>query len=527
MTGVLLLAAAAGCVCKTECGTMAEKQTDWKKINQQAFEKSLVPVALPQRDKIPFGNRKAVQFICPPVFEAPRADGVKRYRFELKDDAGKMLASFEAADSREPLTPVWGKVPVEFVNLTISPVGKDGKTGDALFTRRFYRCAWFKGPYPLNNHDYRGGAEKCFRYIYTLPHVQAWLTGGTVDDKAYRKYCYPSKLLPALVRALRHHAELDGSPAVRDQVTKISTRMADWLIDNSCAPGTPLEYLPPTYWEHTSYKIAKQYVGQIMMIYPMSAGHVYLDAFKFTRDKKYLQAACRLADSMKRLQLPNGSWMLKVRISDGTPVVPNVVVFDRTMHEFLTELAKLSGNREYLKMRDRAMERIWKHNLPLWDWDGQFEDIMPKPQYENLTKDGALFVAEELFKKGDVQTALKLVDWSEDQFVVWSDPAPTHRYAATWRLPAALEQYNCYMPIDASCAQFVFAFCRAYRVTGNELYLEKAKAIADNILRNQRPDGFIPTFFQDSEHLTWLNCMTFSAESLLYLDETLKGEKKL
>jgi|GEM_PF-3699999 len=147
---------------------MMKQQTDWNEINRIACERSLVPVALPQRDHIPFWNRKALQFISPPAFEVSRGPGAENYRFELKDDQGELLAAFTTRDPQEPLTPVWEKIPTGFVNLSILPVNKTGKAGDAIFTRRFYRCACFKGPYPLHNHDYRGGAERCLYLTYII-----------------------------------------------------------------------------------------------------------------------------------------------------------------------------------------------------------------------------------------------------------------------------------------------------------------------------------------------------------------------
>jgi hypothetical protein len=193
------------------------------------------------------------------------------------------------------------------------------------------------------------------------------------------------------------------------------------------------------------------------------------------------------------------------------------------MYYFLTDLAEITGNKEYTAMRDRAFAILTEKNLKEWNWDGQFEDTRPLPQYINLTKDGALFVAAKKFEAGDIATAEKIIAWAEDQFVVWSDPCPKGRFSSTWVLPAALEQYQCYMPIDASIARFINAFSLAYEVTGKELYRAKAQALADCVIRNQRESGEIPTFFQVSHYMTWLNCMIYTSQSLLQLDERLRS----
>ena len=51
--------------------------------------------------------------------------------------------------------------------------------------------------------------------------------------------------------------------------------------------------------------------------------------------------------------------------------------------------------------------------------------------------------------------------------------------------PAALEQYNCYWPVDASISNFISIWSKVYRTTGDPLYLEKAKAMAEEFARRE------------------------------------------
>ena len=494
-------------------------EINWDALNRQAYEESLIPVALPARDNIPFWNRNARRFIHPPAFEIAPVDGIRKYRFELTDDDGKVLAAFEAENPQEPLTAVWKELPVQLMRLNVYPINADGSKGESIFYKRFYRSAWFKGPYPVKNQDYTAAAYRCFSYIYHLEHVQNW---ETVDDTIYRKYCYPSKTLPAIIDAMLIHAEYDGREEVKANALRIAEKMVEWLICNSQAPGTPLEYLPPTYFKDTTYHVCRRHVGEIMMIYPMRVGLTYLKLYKLTGKQKYLDSALKIAATMKKLELPQGSWYLVYSEADGKPKCNNVVLINESMYDFLTELTEITGNKEYTAMRDRAFRILYEKNLKEWNWDGQFEDTTPLPQYDNLTKDGALFVARKKLEEGDIATAEKIIAWAEDQFVVWSDPCPEGRFSDTWILPGALEQYQCYMPIDASYARFIDIYSFAFIATGKQLYMEKAKALADCIIRNQRDSGEIPTFFQVSHYMTWLNCMERSAEVLLMLDERIK-----
>jgi len=512
--------------------SIVDAETDWDQINREAFAHSLRPVALPQRDGIPFWNQCAKQFIMPPAFEAQPLPKAAEYRFVLKNAQGELLAEFKAQSPQEPLTPVWADIPVGMVTLTIDALDQNGAILKNIFQREFYRAAWFKGPYPAKSHDYREAAFRCFSCVYNLPHIQAWLENGTVDEKVYRKYCYPSKTLSAIIECMLDYVEMTQDEEVRRKAYQIAAKMADWLIENSCPAGSPLEFLPPTYWKYANYENAKRNIGQIMMIYPADAGWSYLRLHRKLGARKYLDAAIRIGETLKKLELPTGSWYLKLYEETGKPCCENVVLLGGRMSNFLITLSEVTNDASYQAMRDRAYRRLIDHNLKLWDWDGQFEDVIPKERYQNLTKDQALFLASNLFRQGDRETALKIVDWSEDQFVVWSDPSPELRKASMYTvaqnsasivLPTALEQYNCYWPVDGSMAAFISAWSNTYRYTGNRVYLEKAKALADAILRNQRPDGSIPTWFFTIDLPDWLNCMIHTSEILLELDETINA----
>ena len=89
-----------------------------------------------------------------------------------------------------------------------------------------------------------------------------------------------------------------------------------------------------------------------------------------------------------------------------------------------------------------------------------------------------------------------------------------------WKTPTALEQYDYYTPIDASMGDMIGAFAAAYKATGDSLYLEKAKALADNITRHQRADGTIPTYFDSRKGSDWVNCMVYVADRLEMLADT-------
>ncbi|MFM9147006.1 MAG: hypothetical protein ACKORI_02605 [Verrucomicrobiota bacterium] len=47
-----------------------------------------------------------MQFLYAPAFDIPRVEGAVRYRFSVKDSAGR-VATFFAEEPWAPLSPVW------------------------------------------------------------------------------------------------------------------------------------------------------------------------------------------------------------------------------------------------------------------------------------------------------------------------------------------------------------------------------------------------------------------------------------
>lgn len=64
----------------------------------------------------------------------------------------------------------------------------------------------------------------------------------------------------------------------------------------------------------------------------------------------------------------------------------------------------------------------------------------------------------------------------------------------SWHTPAGLEQYFCYYPIDASTAHIIRGFLSFYEAGFGELYLAKAKALADQITVRWIPPEIAATF---------------------------------
>ena len=491
---------------------------DWAALNEQARRESLTVVHPGVPGKTPFWNIKSKAFIHPPAFDFKAVEGAAKYRFTVTEKAGGKTHVFTADNPWAALTPVWGDIPPGYVSVKAVGIDANGRELGEAGTRETYRAAFFKGPYPSGTGDYADAAKRCYAAVYRLPCVQGWLKQDTPPE-GYDLYCYPSKILSSMIQALLTFAE--EAPATdAEQAVAISRKMADWLIAQSLPGDSPLAHLPPTYWGDRR-GVAVRNAGQNMLLYPIHAALAYHRLFEKTNEKRYRTAFLDIAATMRRLQGEDGTWWLKVREKDGSPVRQNRIVPEGRFQEMFEKAAALTGDKGYLDCANRARAYVERTTFATWNWDGQFEDMDPMPPYHDMEKQKACDFAVWLFGEKRMGEARELLAWCEDQFVVWSDPIHNMDWK-NWKMPTALEQYDYYTPIDASMADFIGAFTAAYRATGDALYLEKAKALADCVTRHQRADGTIPTYFDSRKGSDWVNCMVYTAVRLQALDDELQ-----
>ena len=502
---------------------------DWPALNAAAREQAKSPIRAGVPGIRPFWNAHAKAFIHPPAFDFADVEGAKEWRFELKpqdNDSSFVIrhSSFGPDGSAvwtapHPWLPVpgdvWDSLALGYYTLRVEALGADGTPLAApAAERRFYRAAVFHGPYPAASRDYREAARRVYAAVFNMPQVQGWKTSDDPPE-GYDLYCYPAKILSSMVRALCRHARAEPKDAA--DARAIACKMADWLIAHSQPEGAPLAHFPPTYWGDRR-DVAVKYAGQNMLLYPAHAALAYFDLAEATGNVKYRDAALAIARTYVKLQGADGTWPLKVLEKDGSPVRANRLVPGRYILGMFDLAAKETGDASFVAARDRAFAFVLDESATTWNWDGQFEDMDPMPPYQNLQKGVAVDTAVRLFTMGRNAEAREIVDWCEDQFVVWSDPI-RHMDWQHWKTPTALEQYDYYTPIDASMGDMIGAFAAAYRATGDRLYLEKARALADNIIRNQRADGTIPTYFDSRNGSDWVNCMVYVADRLEYLSD--------
>ncbi len=484
-----------------------------------------------------FWNVNASQFIYVPSFEFHKIPAASKYEYTATDCKGN-THSFISDSLIAPLTPIWKDIPVGMVTLKVEGIHRISGEKYLSGTRTFFKAAPFPGraDLPERARSYKECAEKALEYTFKNGISQHWLKHGLPDPDYYHNV-YPSKMIRSLVNAMLSYAEL--KPEIAGEALKLATNAADYLISITYGENYGTCDLPPTYsLKDMNMEVVKECApaainrqDSVMMIYPAQAGSMYLALEKATGDKKYFEAARRIADYYKRTVRPNGSWYLMVSKRTGEPEAENYCC-DFGILKFLNAFYKRTNEPCWQTLEQNYFEYLLKNRCEPFNWEGQFEDSYIGRSYVNLTHYPAghylEYLVENYADKPDTENKVReLMRFIEDQFVVWGEFAPwsDHHYDMNekWVSPAGLEQYHWYVPIDASTAEIMLKFLTAYEFTKDELFLEKAKALGDSITRMQVEDsGVFPTHWmwndcKETLQNFWLNCHIYTAFAMMKL----------
>ena len=525
----------------------------------------------------PFWNGYSIFFMYPPVLEFKAVARAETYAATVYSDT---FRKWDVACGKKPhvdLAAIWGEIPANgFVTVVCRGTDAEGRVCGLAGERAFLKTAAFTGDYPRAKWGYAEAARRIYDFVFNAtPQAEFRRTGKPYPK--YRKNCYPAKMDSALIELCLAYAKL--RPERKAEAMKFACTLCDYLMSVSEPAGAPLEYLAPTYLSGFGHPVADAYCAQTMMLEPVKVVTAALrlsQALKRENPalaKKYLDYAERGAATLLRHQLADGSWYLRLALKTGRP--PELVksgetselrfqkgvdlrqnrVFPLPFATMFDALADETGKDAYRQAAKRALGYVLREGGPMatYNWEGQFEDGPPTPPYMNLSKHPACDCAIYLLQKFPddskrVAEARELARFAEDQFVLWElpvrkdgaimSPATCPRIGdnkpfawnlstcRSWHVPGALEQYDCYNPIDASNAKLVRTYLALYRVTKNPLDLEKARAMADSIVNMTPENGDLPTHWRGkwSEQENWTNCMLHAADALMELDAVLRSQ---
>jgi hypothetical protein len=499
-------------------------------FGKTAWQESVVPIRPGKPGEKPFWNEYARQFIYAPAFDFKKTDDAVKYRFEIVSEATSKKYQFEDRVPYAPLSQVWKEMPVGQYSLKVVGISHDGDTLGTTGEKSFYRAAPFNGIYHEAVIPYDQSAGLALERLMNKDYVAYWFT-HKVPDPTYINYRYPAKIYSALLIGALTYARLKQGTYEAEHSVQLARIIADYMLDIRFKEGTPWEYFVPTYYGEHAENATKQHLKPInnFSIMGVDAGNAFLDMYDYLGEERYLKAAKQIADTYLKRQLENGSWYQFVNHETGVPTAENIVIptsiinyFDRLRNDY--------GVKGLEKATARAFDWIMDNPVKTWNWQAQFEDVVARPPYQNLSREQACDLAVYLFRnKKNNQLAEELVRFSEDQFIIWEKPVPVEFQerkggsSEDWITPSVQEQYVFWMPVGRAAGIMLETYWEAYLATKKEIYLAKAKSIANTFtLVQQENQGDYPTFFTKYPMNLWLNSTVYPAKIMMRFKENLR-----
>ncbi len=501
-------------------GVNAQTQSDFEKLKQQSLFESLKPIRKGTPNGQAFWNENAVFFIYAPAFDFKNTTWLvtqpKYFRYTAFSFTDKKEYIFTEKTPFEALTPIWDKLPNGKVYLKVEAISTDEKNSVLSGSRFFYKAASFSPPYPPAQYSFNEALRLGLNFMYNQEHIQNWLKTGKPDHENHSLYCYSALEVGSVINGMILYHKVFPQ---NDSSLQIAKKGADYLIQNSEKKGSPLEFFPQVY--EGKHLTAEKFGDEIILTEPAATGMAYLSLFEQTNDKKYFDAARRIADTYLKNQLTFGTWYIRINKKTGKPTSTELCI-PLKITNFLTILVEKYQLTFYKNATDKAIKWIWENPMKTFNWTGQFEDVEAAKPYQNLTKYEASWFAQFLLNHSEndsnyLPLAKELIAFCEDQFVVWETPNFYDNWGnstVSWHTPAVLEQYKCYVPIDASAVQMIETFYLAYKKTGEMLYYQKALALANSLVNSQKENGQVPTFWANGFTEFWNNCMVSSLNML-------------
>ena len=515
-------------------------QTDQKQtVGQIALQESTIPIRPGEPGKVPFWNVASKRFIYAPAFDFKTVQKAVKYKYQLTSETDGSKHEFESSIPYAPLSPVWAAVPVGYFQIKVTGVSANGDISATTGEGRYYRAAPFNGIYHQPVMPYDKSAMVALEKLMHKDFIEYWLS-HKVPDPNYNLYRYPTKIYSAVIIGALTYGKL--KPSEEKRSIQLARTIADFMISISLPKGNPYQYFPPSYYGYEEIfkrSNSKINTSSIMTIIPADAGNAYLNLFDVTKDKKYLEAAKRIAETYTKTQMENGSWYLFVNKDSGQPTAANIAIPTSTINYFdrLRKDYKMKGLE---KATEKAFKWIMENPVRTFDWHGQFEDIYERPPYHNLSREQACDMAIYLLRNSkenpeNIKLAEELIRFSEDQFVIWEKPPQDltigkeglGAMSKNWISPSVQEQYVYWMPVGRAAGIMLNTYFEAYKFTKKDMYLAKAKSIANSFTVVQKEHGGdYPTYFTKYKMNYWLNSAVYPAKVMMELAENLRTIKK-
>ena len=306
----------------------------------------------------------------------------------------------------------------------------------------------------------------------------------------HRQLSFPARHHAYFIRTFLHYYTYTGQPEwlvrARD--------LADWNIAHSTPPNAAYPNLP--YSAHQNGKpTGSADKNSIETDKPAFLGSAYLALFEATGEKRYLEAARKIAATLVAKQRPDGSWPFRVIPEDGT-VYQDFGGAPVFFVEFFEQLFQYDSNPAYPKARDGAMRCLIERNVEKGEWGTYHEDIRPK-EGSHLSAEPMSFTADYLFRASKqhpeyLELGRRVLRQMEAKLV-----HTTGHSAAP--APGVAEQATFAHIMAGHTARYCLALASLYRVTRDPATKSRALSGLNATTYMQSDAGLFRTHFFDTK----------------------------
>lgn len=304
-----------------------------------------------------------------------------------------------------------------------------------------------------------------------------------------RQLSFPARHHGYFIRTFLNYHAYTGQPEwllrARD--------LAEWNIKTSTPPTDAYGNLP--YSAHQDGKpTGSADKNSIETDKPAFLGSAYLALYESTGDRRYLDAARKIAATLRPKQRADGSWPFRVIPKDGT-VFEDLGGAPVFFVEFFDHLNRHEPKPEHVRARDQARQLMIARNVERGEWGTYHEDIHPKPG-THLSAEPMSFTAAYLLREARshpefLEPGRKILRQMEAGLV------HTEGHAAS-PAPAVAEQVTFAHIMAGHTARYCLALAHLYQATGDDAVKRRALSGLNAITFMQNEAGLFRTHFYDT-----------------------------
>jgi hypothetical protein len=259
--------------------------------------------------------------------------------------------------------------------------------------------------------------------------------------------------------------------------------VADWHLANSTPADYADPFLPPSF---VAWQKDGTWKGQQWGLEPDKAAYMGLGLLKLsaaTGEQKYKDAALRIAQTLRKLQQPDGSWPF--RIDPKTGAIKSQYSENALWYvKFSEGVAAVSEDHTYLATRDRAFKWLMENPVKTNRWLGMYGDVVSGVEtYDQWIP---------------LETAMYLIDHREEDprymkaalgILAWINRVMIVNPGLHGGVPGLVEQSETHWVDSFLELRLGEMYARLWEVTKNPPYRDLAVQIANSVTYLAMSDG--------------------------------------